>query len=59
MRNVLILASLVAASATAQTPPVEVGAMCDKHGNILIAVAAHQAGLYKFTLPVNFCGVGV
>jgi len=58
MRNVLILASLVAFSATAQTPPVEVAAFCDK-GNILIAVAAHQAGLYKFAIPRNFCGVDV
>jgi len=53
------MSMLLSFSATAQTPPVEVGAMCDKNGNILIAVAAHQAGLYKFTLPVNFCGVGV
>lgn len=58
MRNVFILASLVAASATAQTPPVEVAAICDK-GNILIAVAAHKAGLYKFAIPHNFCGVDV
>lgn len=58
MRNVLILASLVAFSATAQTPPVEVAAMCDM-GNILIAVAAHQPGLYKFAIPHNFCGTDV
>jgi len=47
---------LLSFSATAQTPPVEVAAFCDK-GNILIAVAAHQAGLYKFAIPKNFCGV--
>ena len=58
MRNLLILASLVAASATAQTPPVEVAAMCDK-GNILIAVAAREPGLYKFVIPHNFCGTDV
>jgi hypothetical protein len=57
--RIFLMTMILSFSATAQTPPVEVGAMCDKQGNILIAVAAHEAGLYKFTLPVNFCGVGV
>lgn len=58
MRKVLILASLVAFSATAQTPPVEVAAMC-QGGNILIAVAAHEPGLYKFVIPHNYCGTDI
>jgi hypothetical protein len=56
--RIFLMTMLLSLSATAQTPPVEVAAFCDK-GNILIAVAAHQAGLYKFAIPKNFCGVDV
>jgi hypothetical protein len=56
--RIFLMTMLLSFSATAQTPPVEVAAFCDK-GNILIAVAAHQAGLYKFAIPKNFCGVDV
>ena len=56
--RIFLMTMLLSFSATAQTPPVEVAAICDK-GNILIAVAAHKAGLYKFAIPHNFCGVDV
>jgi hypothetical protein len=55
MRNVLVLLSLVALSATAQTPPIEVAAFCEG-SNILIGVRVTTPGMYKFTIPHNFCG---
>lgn len=55
MRYVLLLASLVAIPATAQTPGLLYKVGCEG-SNIVVFIKANEPNLYRIEFPADVCG---